>query len=113
MCAVCDLPISAPDLEYELQYDRQNHLQPGLQIYRLHLRCFAVWELERIWRGYSLRSHDARSGPRAESRQMQDESVLRDRVRQLLHMKRIPRRPPDRTGAAPASGCCARCASDP
>jgi hypothetical protein len=47
MCAVCDLPISAPDLEYELQYDRQNHLQPGLQIYRLHLRCFAVWELER------------------------------------------------------------------
>jgi len=47
VCALCSVLIVAPDHEYELQYDRQNHLQPGLQSYHLHLRCFAVWEMER------------------------------------------------------------------
>ena len=41
---------------------------------------------------------------------MQDESVLRDRVRQLLHMNRIPRRPSDRTWGGPGVGVlCAVC----
>ena len=41
---------------------------------------------------------------------MPDESVLRAQVRQLLHMNRLPRRPPDRTWGGPGVGVpCAVC----
>jgi hypothetical protein len=45
-CAVCDLPVRKEDLEFEIQFARDDS-NPGLDKYHLHVRCFSVWELER------------------------------------------------------------------
>ena len=45
-CAVCDQPITSEQVEYEVQF-AHDAATPGLDKFHLHLRCFAVWELER------------------------------------------------------------------
>jgi hypothetical protein len=45
-CALCDQPITLDQMECEVQFAHDG-VPPGLDRYHLHLRCFAVWELER------------------------------------------------------------------
>jgi hypothetical protein len=45
-CALCDEPITPDQTECEVQFAHAG-VTPGLDGYHLHLRCFAVWELER------------------------------------------------------------------
>ena len=46
-CAVCDLPVKSSDLEFEIQFVRDGG-NPGLDKFHVHIRCFAMWELERV-----------------------------------------------------------------
>jgi len=46
VCGVCEKPIAGDQLEYELEFAPDSG-NPGLDKLHLHLRCFAVWELER------------------------------------------------------------------
>jgi hypothetical protein len=46
MCSVCDLPVTADRLEFEIEFARDGD-NPGLDKYHVHIRCFAVWEFER------------------------------------------------------------------
>jgi len=43
-CVVCDLPVTKDELEFEIQFSRDDD-HPGLDKY--HVRCFAAWEFER------------------------------------------------------------------
>src|SRR6266481_3910130 len=45
-CAVCDLPVTKDELEFEIQFSH-NGDNPGLDKYHVHVRCFAAWEFER------------------------------------------------------------------
>lgn len=45
-CAVCGLPVTREQLEFEIEFAR-NGDNPGLDQFHVHLRCFAAWELER------------------------------------------------------------------
>jgi len=45
-CALCTQPIRRHDREVQTQFERDDSV-PGLDTFHLHLRCFAVWELER------------------------------------------------------------------
>ena len=45
-CAVCGVPVGKDQLEFEIQFARDGD-NPGLDKYHVHIRCFAVWELER------------------------------------------------------------------
>ena len=46
-CTICGEPITPADVEYEVQFAHDG-ATPGLDRFHLHLRCFAVWELERM-----------------------------------------------------------------
>ena len=43
-CSVCETPVTQDQLEYKLKFTRDR--DPSLTLH-FHLRCFAVWELER------------------------------------------------------------------
>jgi hypothetical protein len=45
-CAVCDLPITHDQLEFEIQFTHDGD-NPGIDKYHVHVRCFAAWEFER------------------------------------------------------------------
>jgi hypothetical protein len=45
-CTVCAHPITSDQVEYEVQFARDGG-NPGLDRFHFHMRCFAVWELER------------------------------------------------------------------
>ncbi len=45
-CAVCDLPVTKDQLEFEIQFVRDGD-NPGLDKFHVHIRCFAAWEFER------------------------------------------------------------------
>jgi len=45
-CAVCDLPVTPAEMEFEIQFAHDGG-NPGLDKFHVHIRCFAVWELER------------------------------------------------------------------
>ena len=45
-CAICDLPITKDEMEFEIQFARDGD-NPGLDKYHVHIRCFAAWEFER------------------------------------------------------------------
>ena len=47
LCAVCELPVTRQQLEFEIQFARDGD-NPGLDKYHVHTRCFAAWELERV-----------------------------------------------------------------
>jgi hypothetical protein len=45
-CSVCELPVTRDQLEFEIQFARDGD-NPGLDKFHVHIRSFAVWELER------------------------------------------------------------------
>jgi hypothetical protein len=45
-CSVCDQPVTRDQMEFEVQFVNQG-TAPGLDVYHVHVRCFAAWELER------------------------------------------------------------------
>jgi hypothetical protein len=45
-CSVCGAPIRQDQLELEAQFAHDGS-NPGLDKFHIHVRCFAVWELER------------------------------------------------------------------
>ena len=45
-CAVCGLPETKDQLEFEIQFARDGD-NPGLDKYHVHVKCFAAWEFER------------------------------------------------------------------
>ena len=45
-CSVCEKAVTPKQVEYEIQFAHDG-ANPGLDKYHVHLRCFAVWELER------------------------------------------------------------------
>jgi CheY-like chemotaxis protein len=45
-CAVCARPVRRYDREVQVQFEHTGRVT-GLDTFHLHLRCFAVWELER------------------------------------------------------------------
>jgi hypothetical protein len=46
-CSVCELSVTRDELEFEIQFAHDGAVA-GLDKVRLHVRCFAVWELERV-----------------------------------------------------------------
>ena len=46
-CTVCDLPVTANQMEFEIQFARDGDNGGWLHACHLHVRCFAAWELER------------------------------------------------------------------
>jgi hypothetical protein len=45
-CAICGERIGPDQLEYELQFGQEG-ATPDVDLFHLHLRCFAAWEMER------------------------------------------------------------------
>ena len=45
-CSVCGLTIAKTELELEIQFAHDG-ASPELDRFHVHVRCFAVWELER------------------------------------------------------------------
>ena len=45
-CAICGERIRPDQVEYEVQFAHDG-VTPGVDLFHLHLRCFAAWELER------------------------------------------------------------------
>jgi hypothetical protein len=46
-CSVCEVSVTRDELEFEIQF-AQDGAVAGLDKVRLRVRCFAVWELERV-----------------------------------------------------------------
>lgn len=45
-CAICTLPVRTDQMEFEVQFAYDGN-DPGLDKYRVHMRCFAAWVFER------------------------------------------------------------------
>jgi hypothetical protein len=45
-CMICGAPVKCDEIEYEIEFDR-DCTDPGLDKYHVHIRCFALWDLER------------------------------------------------------------------
>ena len=45
-CAMCGERIRPDQVEYELQF-RRDGAAPDMDLFHLHLRCLAAWEMER------------------------------------------------------------------
>ena len=43
---MCDEPVTKDELEFEIQFAIDG-VEPGLDKFHVHLRCFAAWEIER------------------------------------------------------------------
>ena len=46
-CSVCEQPVRGDELEFEIQFAHDGD-NPGLDKFHVHIRCFAMWELERV-----------------------------------------------------------------
>jgi hypothetical protein len=46
LCLVCGDAVRPDQVEFEIEYNRHG-VEPGLDRYHLHPRCFAAWEFER------------------------------------------------------------------
>ena len=46
-CSVCGEPVRRDQMEFELQFERDD-AGPSLDSHHFHVRCFAAWEFERI-----------------------------------------------------------------
>ena len=44
---MCEQPVRRDDLELEIPFARDGDF-PGLDKFHVHVRCFAMWELERV-----------------------------------------------------------------
>jgi hypothetical protein len=45
-CAVCDRPVRTDEMEFEVQFALDGGA-PHFDVYHVHTRCYAVWELAR------------------------------------------------------------------
>ena len=45
-CAVCGLPVTKDEKEFEIQFARDGD-NAGLDNFHVQIRCFAAWEFER------------------------------------------------------------------
>jgi hypothetical protein len=45
-CTICEKPVTRAEMEFEIQFEHDGAM-PGLDKFHAHIRCFAVWELER------------------------------------------------------------------
>jgi hypothetical protein len=45
-CSVCDRPVGPDEMEFEVQFARDGGA-PHFDVYHVHTRCYAVWELVR------------------------------------------------------------------
>jgi len=45
-CRICGEPVTKNQLEFEVQFAFDG-VEPGLDKFHLHVRCFAAWEFER------------------------------------------------------------------
>jgi hypothetical protein len=45
-CSVCGRPVGRDEMEFEIEFAHDGTM-PGLDKFHVHLRCFAVWEMER------------------------------------------------------------------
>jgi hypothetical protein len=87
-CTVCDLPVKRDELEFEIQFEHDGD-NPGLAKFHVHIRCFAVWELERnkswpIMAAHSVREISIPISSEDMSRLCPHDSGLPDRVRTAL-----------------------------
>ena len=62
LCTICAQPITPEEIEYEVQFAHDG-ATPRLDKFHLHLRCFAVWELERTKFPERGRSRSTRRTP--------------------------------------------------
>jgi hypothetical protein len=46
-CTICRTPVGRDEMEFEIEFDRHGGSNPGLDKFHVHIRCFAVWEMER------------------------------------------------------------------
>jgi hypothetical protein len=46
-CAVCEQPVRRDELEFEIEFEHKG-ATPAPDKFHVHVRCFAVWELERV-----------------------------------------------------------------
>ena len=44
---MCEQPVRRDELEFEIEFEH-NGASPGLDKFHVHIRCFAMWELERV-----------------------------------------------------------------
>jgi hypothetical protein len=45
-CSVCDRPVAQAEMEFEVQFARDGSA-PYFDVFHVHPRCYAVWELLR------------------------------------------------------------------
>jgi hypothetical protein len=45
-CSVCDRPVRTDEMEFEVQFARDGGA-PHFDVFHVHTRCYAVWELIR------------------------------------------------------------------
>jgi hypothetical protein len=45
-CTVCEKPVGKEEMEFEIEFAHDGAV-PGLDKFHVHIRCFAMWELER------------------------------------------------------------------
>jgi hypothetical protein len=43
-CAICGVPVTKDEMEFEIQFAHDD--TPGLEEFRVHLRCFVAWKFE-------------------------------------------------------------------
>ena len=60
-CAICGERIRPDHLEYELQFGPEG-AKARVDMFHLHLRCFAAWEMERTKPTTVARPHEADNG---------------------------------------------------
>jgi len=48
-CTICGLSVSKQQTELEIQFahDEKPGVESGLDVFHVHVRCFAAWEFER------------------------------------------------------------------
>lgn len=46
VCTVCDEAVTKDQLEIQVEFSRDGR-SPGLDIFHIHVLCFAAWEFER------------------------------------------------------------------
>jgi hypothetical protein len=49
-CAVCELPVSPEQVEMQVEFLRDHDVELP-EVFHVHSRCFAAWELERTTGG--------------------------------------------------------------
>ena len=60
-CAICEERITPDQVEYELMF-KHDGTTPDVDLFHLHIRCFAAWEMERTKAASDSNTHEADDG---------------------------------------------------